>query len=240
MELNGRAGDKTAILWSVETGKMINKLEGHSRFVTSCAFSRDNRLLATGSNDKSVIVWMIDQRCSRTNGTPSLMTVADETSITVSSRCAIIDWTVDDAVTWLRGIGMDVYEDVFRGHQIDGQELLHMTHDNLLTGLKVDALGHRNKILRSIQSLRHPQHLTSYPDESYTMLPELQCPITHEVMREPVVAADGYSYEKSAILTWLENGNTTSPMTNQPLPDLKVIPNRTLALLIKSTLEHGQ
>lgn len=32
-------------------------LVGHKRYVACCAFSRDGNLLATGSNDKSVIVW---------------------------------------------------------------------------------------------------------------------------------------------------------------------------------------
>ena len=241
IQSTGSAGDKTVILWNVETGKMVNKLEGHTRFVTSCAFSPDNSLLATGSNDKSVIVWMIDQRCSRTNGTPTLITFNCEKSIAVSSRCAIIDWTVDDVVNWLLVIGMDMHAGVFRDNQVDGQELLHLTHDSLVTCLKIPALGHRNKILRAVQSLCHPQHLsTSYSDDSRTLLPELLCPITHEIMREPVVAADGYSYEKNAILTWIGNGNTTSPMTNEPLPDLKVIPNRTLSLLIQSSATHSQ
>ena len=30
-----------------------------------------------------------------------------------------------------------------------------------------------------------------------------ECPITHEIMINPVVAADGHSYEHKAILEWL-------------------------------------
>lgn len=218
---------------------MINKLEGHSRFVTCCAFSPDNRLLATGSNDKSVIVWMIDQPGSQTNGTSNLMTFNDDKSVTTvtSSRCAVCAWTVDDVVNFLSTIGMDEYADVFREQRIDGNELLHLTHDSLIKYLSVSSLGHRNKILRATQSLVHPQHFTAFTDDSHT-LPELLCPITHDVMREPVVAADGYSYEKNAIMTWIEAGNVSSPMTSEPLSDLKVIPNRTLALLIKSFAVH--
>jgi len=35
-----------------------------------------------------------------------------------------------------------------------------------------------------------------------------------EVMRDPVLATDGYSYERSAIEQWLRTHNT-SPMSNQ-------------------------
>lgn len=45
---------------------------------------------------------------------------------------------------------------------------------------------------------------------------EFTCPITLEVMKEPVVAADGYSYEKNAIKKWLKK-NTTSPVTGASL-----------------------
>lgn len=35
---------------------------------------------------------------------------------------------------------------------------------------------------------------------------ELICPITQELMRDPVVAEDGYTYEKEAILRWFSVG----------------------------------
>lgn len=38
-------------------GKCVRVLEGHDRFVTSCGFSPDGKLLASGSNDKNVIIW---------------------------------------------------------------------------------------------------------------------------------------------------------------------------------------
>ena len=39
------------------------------------------------------------------------------------------------------------------------------------------------------------------------------CPITHDIMTDPVMCTDGHSYERSAILRWLQSHNT-SPMTN--------------------------
>jgi len=32
--------------------------------------------------------------------------------------------------------------------------------------------------------------------------PEFYCPITHEVMVDPVVAQDGHTYERQAIEEW--------------------------------------
>ncbi len=44
------------------------------------------------------------------------------------------------------------------------------------------------------------------------------CPITRDVMRDPVVAADGYSYEREAILQHVDQGTlANSPITGLPL-----------------------
>ncbi|KAM1069837.1 hypothetical protein EV1_001618 [Malus domestica] len=53
------------------------------------------------------------------------------------------------------------------------------------------------------------------------------CPILKDVMNEPCVATDGYTYDRKAIETWLEE-NDNSPMTNVPLPNKNVMPNYTL------------
>mmetsp|Transcript_14225 Transcript_14225/g.35936 ORF Transcript_14225/g.35936 Transcript_14225/m.35936 type:complete len:872 (-) Transcript_14225:361-2976(-) len=54
------------------------------------------------------------------------------------------------------------------------------------------------------------------------------CPITQELMENPVVAADGYSYEGSAIEEWLRSGHSSSPMTNAPLAHQQLTPNFTM------------
>ncbi|KAJ3681891.1 hypothetical protein LUZ60_014464 [Juncus effusus] len=53
------------------------------------------------------------------------------------------------------------------------------------------------------------------------------CPILQEVMEDPYVASDGYTYEKKAIELWLSM-NDKSPMTNLKLPNKNLIPNHSL------------
>lgn len=53
------------------------------------------------------------------------------------------------------------------------------------------------------------------------------CPILKEIMTDPCVAADGYTYERMAIESWLEKKNT-SPKTNLPFPNKSLTPNYTL------------
>lgn len=51
------------------------------------------------------------------------------------------------------------------------------------------------------------------PEEKpLVQIEDLQCPITHELIFDPVVADDGFVYERVAIEKWLSS-NETSPMT---------------------------
>jgi serine/threonine protein kinase/nucleotide-binding universal stress UspA family protein len=53
------------------------------------------------------------------------------------------------------------------------------------------------------------------------------CPLLKDVMNEPCVAADGYTYDRHAIEEWLKEHNT-SPMTDSPLHSKNLLPNYTL------------
>lgn len=50
-------------------------------------------------------------------------------------------------------------------------------------------------------------------------------------MVEPVIAADGYTYEKDALEQWLKH-NSTSTVTGRSLPHTRFVPN----FLIKSAI----
>ncbi|CAJ1357393.1 unnamed protein product [Effrenium voratum] len=65
---------------------------------------------------------------------------------------------------------------------------------------------------------------------------EFLCPIMQDVMEDPVVAADGASYERRAIEQWLSNGHCTSPLTNLPLSHEILLPNNNLRSAIQELL----
>ena len=62
------------------------------------------------------------------------------------------------------------------------------------------------------------------------------CPITTEIMVEPVVAADGQSYERTAIERWLAT-KSTSPLTGGELEHSIPIPNHNLRRTIREWQE---
>ncbi|CAL4931634.1 unnamed protein product [Urochloa decumbens] len=63
---------------------------------------------------------------------------------------------------------------------------------------------------------------------------------TKEIMNDPQVAADGFTYEAEAIRRWLDEGNNRSPMTNMALPNRDLVPNRALRSLIQEYLQQQQ
>ncbi len=61
----------------------------------------------------------------------------------------------------------------------------------------------------------------------------LRCPLTMEVMTDPVMTADGQTYERTQIESWFELGNRTSPMTRAELPNTNLTPNIALRNAIR-------
>jgi len=62
------------------------------------------------------------------------------------------------------------------------------------------------------------------------------CPITHDVMTDPVVCADGYTYERAAIGRWFETSRK-SPVTGQSLPHVDLVPNQSVRTLLKTLID---
>nr|GMD11135.1 U-box domain-containing protein 26-like [Ipomoea batatas] len=60
-----------------------------------------------------------------------------------------------------------------------------------------------------------------------------RCPISLELMRDPVTVCTGQTYDRASIESWVATGNTTCPVTRAPLTDFTLIPNHTLRRLIQ-------
>ncbi|XP_008812599.1 U-box domain-containing protein 21-like [Phoenix dactylifera] len=60
-----------------------------------------------------------------------------------------------------------------------------------------------------------------------------RCPISLELMKDPVTAPTGITYDRQNIETWLKLGNQTCPVTNQALKNEDLIPNHSLRRMIQ-------
>jgi ankyrin repeat protein len=62
---------------------------------------------------------------------------------------------------------------------------------------------------------------------------EYFCPITQEIMEDPVMTHDGHTYERSAIERWFATGKRTSPKTLLRLLSTELTPNYAMRSLIQ-------
>ena len=62
------------------------------------------------------------------------------------------------------------------------------------------------------------------------------CPITAEIMTDPVTTLDGFTYERTAITEWLLTKDT-SPLTGATLESKTLVPNLSLRSMIRGFSE---
>ncbi|KAG8510451.1 WD repeat, SAM and U-box domain-containing protein 1, partial [Galemys pyrenaicus] len=165
--------DKSVIVYDVNTENILHMLTQHTRYVTTCAFAPNIHLLATGSMDKTVNIWQFD-----------LETLSQARGIEDQPKQFIEDWSEDDVSTWLCTHSLKDLVDIFKVNNIDGRELLNLTKESLTDDLKIESLGLRSKVLRKIEELR-----TEVKSLSSGIPDEFICPITRELMKDPVIAS---------------------------------------------------
>ena len=74
------------------------------------------------------------------------------------------------------------------------------------------------------------------PEASRSVPPDAcYCPISLNIMKDPVIASDGFTYDRESIELWLRD-HETSPTTNDVLSTKTLFPNRTLKSLIQEWL----
>lgn len=68
---------------------------------------------------------------------------------------------------------------------------------------------------------------------------DFRCPLSLELMSDPVIVASGQTYERGYIQQWLEQGMITCPKTRQTLTHRNLIPNYTVKALIANWCESN-
>lgn len=205
--------DRQARLWSVYGGHCLHVLD-HDSIVTCCSFSSDCSLLATGCLDRTLWIWKLPQQL--------VFQTAIANKLKFHSK-TVADWSNTDVVKWLDDIKMSKIADNVRNSGLDGQKLLTLTENEVCSGLDLDdetaeVMMKELKWLKKVEIQIEKPFNMDVPDE-------FLCPITHEIMREPVTCSDGFTYEKNAIAEWFMSGKFTSPMTNETLANTDFAPN---------------
>ncbi|ESQ28636.1 hypothetical protein EUTSA_v10018597mg [Eutrema salsugineum] len=70
-------------------------------------------------------------------------------------------------------------------------------------------------------------------EEDITIPSQFQCPISYDLMKDPVIIASGITYDRENIEKWFESGCKTCPVTNTVLTTLEQIPNHSIRRMIQ-------
>ncbi|CAL9049660.1 U-box domain-containing protein 16-like isoform X1 [Musa acuminata AAA Group] len=86
---------------------------------------------------------------------------------------------------------------------------------------------------RSDSSIGAGGHKSPFSEAEDLAVPaDFRCPISLDLMRDPVVVATGQTYDRESIDRWIGSGHATCPKSGQALPYLELLPNRALKNLI--------
>lgn len=80
--------------------------------------------------------------------------------------------------------------------------------------------------------LKNRASFSGIGDVSITIPKDFCCPISLDVMRDPVIVSTGQTYDRASIVQWMEEGHNTCPNSGQNLTHTRLVPNRALRSLI--------
>eukprot|EP01097_Dermamoeba_algensis_P011144 TRINITY_DN8506_c0_g1_i1.p1 TRINITY_DN8506_c0_g1~~TRINITY_DN8506_c0_g1_i1.p1 ORF type:complete len:244 (-),score=61.81 TRINITY_DN8506_c0_g1_i1:50-781(-) len=131
-------------------------------------------------------------------------------------------------------VNLEEYLDEVKKRELNGKDLMELKKQEFVE-FNFTKASHKTLLSFTLDYISTffslPPH--GLKPTSIEQLELLCCPITHELMRNPVVLSDGHTYEQDAITKWLEEANT-SPMTNEVLWSKRLTPNFALKKLIRS------
>ncbi|KAK8631306.1 hypothetical protein V6N13_080060 [Hibiscus sabdariffa] len=96
----------------------------------------------------------------------------------------------------------------------------------------IGLVRYANCVLFGSSTARRTDHSRRKSMSDLTIPADFRCPISLELMRDPVVVATGQTYDRESINQWIESGHSTCPKTGQTLAHSNLIPNRALRNLI--------
>ncbi|KAF9674583.1 hypothetical protein SADUNF_Sadunf10G0142100 [Salix dunnii] len=81
--------------------------------------------------------------------------------------------------------------------------------------------------------MKRNQDISSSSQSILSNIPdEFRCPISLDLMKDPVIVASGHTYDRNSIAQWINSGHQTCPKSGQRLIHMALIPNYALKSLM--------
>ncbi|PKA54782.1 U-box domain-containing protein 45 [Apostasia shenzhenica] len=133
---------------------------------------------------------------------------------------------------------MRKYSKLFRGEVTDDTDSLGSAPCSLTMSSSMEDTNSSAGIHRVSEKQINKQN-----GSMFTNLPvppeELRCPISLQLMYDPVIISSGQTYERACIEKWFSDGHHSCPKTQQQLPHLCLTPNYCVKGLIASWCEQN-
>lgn len=223
------SGDKTVVIWNYDTGHLVHQFNAHTRYVTCCSFSLDGQYLVSGSNDRMVNIWKINylENETKKDDDEQKDKVIDKEEYELIS---IEQWPTEMVKQWLEQF------QIRTKLNLTGNDLLAKSDHEIL-----EIFGRNDQLLTELSSLKHKHFIKQFASKKTNekSIPnEYLCPITHEIMTDPVCVSDGYTYERKAIEEWLTK-KQSSPILNLSIQGTQLYPNKVLKMLIDQYMQQS-
>ncbi|XP_071689375.1 U-box domain-containing protein 9-like [Rutidosis leptorrhynchoides] len=104
--------------------------------------------------------------------------------------------------------------------------------------------GFIDKATQTLKELKDARKQTSVScinlDDTVSFPQEFNCPLSNEIMKDPVIVSTGKTYDRCSIQKWLKAGNRTCPRTQQVLTHTVLTPNHLVRdMIIQWCKNHG-
>ncbi|PON79009.1 Beta-catenin [Parasponia andersonii] len=92
---------------------------------------------------------------------------------------------------------------------------------------------------KKLSSTSTKNHDRSSSSQSVNVPDEFRCPISLDLMRDPVIVASGHTYDRNSIAQWINSGHHTCPKSGQRLIHMALIPNYALKSLMEQWCQEN-
>ncbi|XP_057964050.1 U-box domain-containing protein 9 [Malania oleifera] len=104
----------------------------------------------------------------------------------------------------------------------------------------IGKIDEARETLRALKDLKLKRTPSLKLEESLAFPEAFRCPLSKELMRDPVILATGQTYDRPCIQRWLKSGNHTCPHTHQVLSHTILTPNHLIREMIAEWCKsHG-
>ena len=138
----------------------------------------------------------------------------------------VSEWNEKQVIKWISTIfNSSKFIDIFKFHKINGKQLLTLTDDEIKNEMNIIDKNDFSELKKKIGELKiRNKHFIS----SLLVIPdELKCPLTKQLMDDPVMADDGYFYDQLAIEEYMKV-NKVSPVTGEQFESENLMSNRNI------------